>query len=584
MDEVNINDLLETEATATAAEPTPSTAVPLSVASAKTEEELDDKMREIELKNLEDLAQAKAGQMGLAYINLKGFPVSPEAIALITQDQAVSLRSVCFFYSGSEIRIGSLNPLNPQIKAVAQELAKMHHANLEIYLISQNSLDLALKIYDKLPKIRKNVKGVEITEDDLKKYEDVLTSFDVLQKEVDKVNISELFTLLIASAIKAAASDIHIEAEEKDIKIRFRLDGVLHTVAKIKPEEWDKIISRLKLISGLKLNITQAPQDGRFTIFLTGDKVEVRVSTIPTSYGESVVARILRSSSVGLKYEDLGLRGKSFVDLKHEVARPNGMIVSTGPTGSGKTTTLYAILNTLNSSETKIITLEDPIEYKLEGINQSQIDHAKDYTFAKGLRSILRQDPDIVMVGEIRDLETAEVAINAALTGHLVISTIHTNNAAGAIPRFLAMGVKPFLLSPALNAVIGQRLVRKICQQCKIEDRIDTDVMTKILNLLSKIPVSSSERLDDSELHNLKFYKGKGCAACHGLGFKGRIGIFEIMTLGPEIEKIILSGNVSENDIQDIAVKNGMVTMVQDGLLKAKDGITTVEEVFKVAD
>ena len=257
------------------------------------------------------------------------------------------------------------------------------------------------------------------------------------------------------------------------------------------------------------------------------------------------------------------------------------MIISTGPTGSGKTTTLYAILNKLNKPETKIITLEDPVEYKLKGINQSQIDRGKDYTFARGLRSILRQDPDVVMVGEMRDLETADVAINAALTGHLVISTIHTNSASGAIPRFLAMGVKPFLLSPALNAIIGQRLLRKICPECKVEDAIDNDIMTKILNILSKIPMESAEKLDAKELNNLKFYKGQGCPACHGLGYKGRVGVYEIMTMNAEIEKVILSGKVSEYEIEAIAIKNGMLTMVQDGLLKAKDGITAVEEVFK---
>jgi len=298
-------------------------------------------------------------------------------------------------------------------------------------------------------------------------------------------------------------------------------------------------------------------------------------------YGESVVMRLLKSSAASLNFDDLGIRGKAFVDLKHEIQRPNGMIITTGPTGSGKTTTLYAILNKLNDAGTKIITLEDPVEYKLQGINQSQIDHAKDYTFAHGLRSILRQDPNVVMVGEMRDLETADVAINAALTGHLVISTIHTNSASGAIPRFLAMGVKPFLLSPALNAIIGQRLLRKICDQCKIEDSIDNDTMTKILNLLSKIPVSSAERLQDEELNNLKFYKGQGCPVCHGLGYKSRVGVYEIMTMNAEIEKIILSGKVSEYEIQEIAVKSGMLTMVQDGLLKAKDGITSVEEVFK---
>ncbi len=583
MDKLNLNDLLSETADPQKFADLFSSPAP-QVADEQTATELQNKMEEIELKNLEKINEAKAKQLGLNYINLKGFPVSPEAIALIPEDQAESLSVVCFFYSGSEIRLASLNPQNPQVKALAQELSIKYHSHLEIYLVSANSFNLAVRLYEKIPKIRKNIKGVEITEADLTKYQVGLDNFTKLAEKVNQVNISELITLLIAAALKTESSDIHIEAEEKDIKIRFRIDGVLHTVAKVRPEEWEKIISRIKLISGLKINIVDKPQDGRFTIFLTSDKVEVRVSTIPTSYGESVVARILRSSSLGLKFEDLGIRGKGFVDLQHEIKRPNGMIISTGPTGSGKTTTLYAILNKLNSPETKIITLEDPIEYKLEGINQSQIEHARDYTFAKGLRSILRQDPDVVMVGEIRDLETADVAINASLTGHLVISTIHTNNAAGAVPRFLAMGVQPFLLSPALNAIIGQRLVRKICPSCKLEDKIDNDTMTKILNLLSKIPVSSAGKVEEKELHNLKFYKGQGCPACHGLGYKGRIGIYEILTLTPAMEKVILSGKVSGHEIEELAVGDGMITMVQDGLLKAKDGITTVEEVFKVAD
>ena len=554
------------------------------IAPEDTAAELENKIAEIELKNIEQITETKANKLGVDYIDLKGFPISAEAIALIPKEQAEALKMVCFFYSGSELKLGALNPDNPQVKALRQELSDQYHSPADLFLISQNSFELAFKIYDKIPKIKKIIKGVEITEEDIKKYQTDISSFQDLQKYVDEMNISELVTLFVAAALQTRSSDIHIEAEEKNIKIRFRIDGVLHTVATINPDKWEKIISRIKLIAGLKLNITAKPQDGRLTIFLTEEKVDVRVSTIPTAYGESVVMRLLRSSAVGLQFEDLGIKGKAYVDLKHEIERPNGMIITTGPTGSGKTTTLYAILNKLNNPETKIITLEDPIEYRLVGINQSQIDNSKDYTFAGGLRSILRQDPDVVMVGEIRDLETAEVAINAALTGHLVISTIHTNSAAGAIPRFSAMGVKPFLLSPALNSVIGQRLVRKICPNCKTEAQINNDTMTKILKVLSKIPVSSAEKLSDEELNSLTFYQGQGCDQCHGLGYKGRVGIFEIMTMSPEIEKLIMSGQVSEYEIQEIAVKNGMVTMVQDGLLKAREGITTIEEVFKVAD
>jgi type II secretory ATPase GspE/PulE/Tfp pilus assembly ATPase PilB-like protein len=257
------------------------------------------------------------------------------------------------------------------------------------------------------------------------------------------------------------------------------------------------------------------------------------------------------------------------------------MIITTGPTGSGKTTTLYAVLNKLNSPETKIITLEDPIEYRLPGIAQSQIDYSRDYTFAKGLRSILRQDPDVVMVGEIRDLETAEIAIQAALTGHLVLSTIHTNSAAGAIPRFLAMGAKTFLLAPALNTVIGQRLVRRICAFCKEEDKLDEGMLLRVKEILSQISPQSGYKVD---LNNLHFSHGRGCDKCYGLGYKGRVGIYEIMTMNKDLEKAILAGEISEYTMQEIAVKYGMVSMVQDGLLKALDGITTVEEVFSVAE
>jgi type IV pilus assembly protein PilB len=554
------------------------------LASDEAASDLKIKIKELDLANVERTTKKKAEAQGVPYINLKGFPVSPIAVALLSEEQSVSFSTICFFYNGPEIRLGSTNPHNPQLKELVKEMAETYHANVEVYYISQPSFDLAFKLYEKIPRIKKFSGGVEVTEKDLEKYQLELESFEQLQKKVNEVNISDLVTLVIASALQTDSSDIHIEAEEKEIKIRFRIDGVLHTVASLPNKNWVKIISRVKLLSGLKINIETMPQDGRFTIHLTKDKVDVRVSTIPTAYGESVVMRLLRSSATGLQFEDLGIRGKAFVDLAHEIERPNGMIITTGPTGSGKTTTLYAILNKLNDSETKIITLEDPVEYKLAGVNQSQVDHGKDYTFAKGLRSILRQDPDVIMVGEIRDLETADVAINAALTGHLVISTIHTNSAAGAIPRFLAMEVKPFLLSPALNAIIGQRLVRKICKNCKVEDKINNDQMTRILNLLSTIPGKSAETLDQETLHNLKFYKGQGCKECHGLGYKGRVGIYEVLAMNAEIEKIILSGHVSEYQMQEIGVSNGMVTMVQDGLLKAKDGITTIEEVFKVAE
>ncbi|OGY47186.1 MAG: hypothetical protein A3J62_03155 [Candidatus Buchananbacteria bacterium RIFCSPHIGHO2_02_FULL_38_8] len=434
-----------------------------------------------------------------------------------------------------------------------------------------------------MPKVRKFVAGVEITEQDIKRFEKEIKTFRDLTKKLNEVSVTDILNLIMAAAIKARSSDIHIEAEEKSIKVRFRIDGILHDVANLEVAVWPKIIARVKLVSRLKINIEDRPQDGRFTIFLTNEKIDVRVSTLPTAYGESVVMRLLMSSAVGHAFEDLGLRGKAFESLKIEITKPNGMIVTTGPTGSGKTTTLYAVLNKLNDPGTKIITIEDPIEYKIEGINQSQVDRSKGYTFASGLRNILRQDPDIVMVGEIRDLETAEIGINAALTGHLVITTLHTNDAAGTIPRLLSMQVKPFLLAPAINAMIGQRLVRRICESCSRETELDSQTMSRVMKILADIPEESGFRIPDSELKKLKFYKGVGCEECQGLGYKGRIGIFEVMTMNKEIESLILNGHVSEYDMRAIGVKYGMITMIQDGLLKAADGITTVEEVFRVA-
>ncbi len=555
-------------------------AAPL-VAPEEEKEKFTGKMEEIKQAALEKEAQEKAARAGLPYINLVGFPISADALALIPKSEAEKLKAICFLWSGDEVRIAAAKPDAPEIMELIYQVEEKSHAKAGVYLMSERSFEAALKLYKMIPEKREVVKGVKITEEELKKYQQEIGAFNELNEKIQKASTTDVVSMTIASALKAEASDIHIEAEEKEIAIRFRLDGVLNDIAALPKDLWKQIISRVKLLSGLKINITDKPQDGRFTIFLSGDKVDVRVSTIPTGFGESVVMRLLRSATVGLEFEDLGLRGEAFEDLKKQIERPNGMIMTTGPTGSGKTTTLYAILKKLSTPEVKIITLEDPIEYKLPGINQSQIDMSRGYTFPAGLRSILRQDPDVIMVGEIRDLETAETAIQAALTGHLVISTIHTNDAAGAIPRFLSMGVKPFLLSPALDAVIGQRLVRKICKECKEEAKLEPDVLEKVEKTLKNLPDKVKKTIDFTKL---KFYRGKGCPGCNNIGYKGRVGIYEIMIMNKEIEELILSGDVSEYKMREIAAKNGMVTMVQDGLLKAIDGITSVEEVFSVAE
>lgn len=553
------------------------------IAGEETKEKFEEKMSAIALKEKEKVAEEKAASLNFPYINLKGFPISPETLTSIPKEIAQALKVICFLNTGTEIRIGAVDPAQDQIKELLLSLEDKFHGHGEVYLISENSFTLAFKLYAALPTIKKIVSGVEITEKDLEKYSEEIKNFKQLHEKIQRANITDIVTMVIAASIQARSSDIHIEAEEKDIKIRFRVDGVLTDAASLPKEQWSKVISRIKLLSGLKINVTDIPQDGRFTIFLKTGKIDVRVSCLPTSYGESVVMRLLMPSTAGLSFDGLGLWEPAFSQLKTQTERPNGMIITTGPTGSGKTTTLYAILNKLNEPGVKIITLEDPVEYKLEGINQSQVDYSRDYTFVKGLKSILRQDPDVVMVGEIRDIETADIAIQAALTGHLVISTIHTNSASGAIPRFMSMGVKPFLLAPALNAVIGQRLVRKICESCKVEDKLDAETAARVKKILETLPTDVKEKYKvDSD--NLKFMHGSGCPECNNLGYKGRIGIYEIMIMSAEIEKVILSGEISEYQMQDIATKAGMVTMVQDGLLKALAGVTSVSEIFAAAE
>jgi len=537
------------------------------------------KEKKVKIKELERLTRQAADAAGLLYVDLVGFPISPEALVLIDEAEVREIETLCFFYDGKNIRLASLKPQDEKVISLAKNLSEKYFSDVSIYLITENSFNYGLEMYKTIPKVREAIRGIKVTEEELNKYGEKFSSFRDLQEEINKAQITEIVTMIMAAAIKSDSSDIHIEAEEKLIKIRFRIDGVLHDVAVIDKSSWDKIISRMKILASVKINITDKPQDGRLSIYLKNDRVDIRASFLPTNFGESVVMRLLRSSSVGLEFIDLGIRDRAFEQLKREVERPNGMIITTGPTGSGKTTTLYAILKKLNDPQTKIITIEDPIEYQLPGVNQSQT--GKNYTFAQGLRSIVRQDPDIVMVGEIRDLETAEIAIQAALTGHLVLSTIHTNDASGTVPRFLSMGSKPYLLAPALNAMIGQRLVRKICQKCKHEIKLDGGISKRVEELLNGLSEEDKKKID---FNNLKFFEGSGCEACQGIGYKGRIGIYEVLTMNKEIEKLILGGTASEYDMRDNAKKNGMITMVQDGLLKALDGITSVDEVFRVSE
>lgn len=560
------------------ATPAPAKSAMIQLADSDTTKELSKKIETIGLRERETETERKAQNLGIPYINLKGFPINPDALVLIPQEQSAQLKAISFLFTGPELRIATTQPEDPRIKELIFELGERHKANTAVYLMSPESLSQGLKMYEALPKIKPIIKGVQITEEEIAKYQTQMTDFSSIAGVLMHANVTDVMAVVIAASLKLGSSDIHIEAEEKGIAVRFRVDGILQDVAKLAPEQWKKIINRIKLIASLKMNVSNQAQDGRFTVYQRNKEIDVRTSTIPTAFGESVVMRLLNPDSIAVEFEALGFRPASLKKLQKEIDKPNGMIITTGPTGSGKTTTLYAILRKLNTSDVKIITLEDPVEYKVEGINQSQIDYSKDYTFAKGLRSILRQDPDIVMVGEIRDLDTAEIAVQAALTGHLLLSTIHTNDAAGAIPRFLSMGLAPHLLAPSLNAIMGQRLLRRLCKECKAPAPLDEETMTLVKKQLEAIPETSGETKVDTA--NLIFFAPKGCDKCNNTGYKGRVGAYEILIKTMELEKTILEkGTISEYDMRDLAIQQGMVTMTQDGLLKAIDGMTSIDEV-----
>ncbi|HTX86580.1 MAG TPA: ATPase, T2SS/T4P/T4SS family, partial [Candidatus Nanoarchaeia archaeon] len=549
------------------------------MAEESAEAKFAKKQEEIKIKEIERQTAERAVAARLPYIDLFGFPISPEAISLIAEADATRLRIICFFYDGANVRLGVMDPSLPEIKTIGDKIAHDYHVKVEYYLISSHSFDYALKIYQTLPKIIRQNRGVEITEAELEKFKAEIEDYRSLGEKINEVNTTDVITLILATALKMDSSDLHIEAEETGIAVRVRVDGVLYQAAIIGKEKWKQIISRLKLLAKVKINITDKPQDGRFTIFLAKEKIEVRVSFLPTNFGESVVIRLLRPGSISLGFEALGLRPKAGEILAKEISKPNGLILTTGPTGSGKTTTLYAILKKINKPGMKIITLEDPIEYQVEGINQSQIDPAKGYTFASGLRSILRQDPDAIMLGEIRDLETAETAIQAALTGHLVLSTLHTNDAAGVLPRLIDLGVKPYFMTPSINCVVGQRLVRRLCPACRIEHVLTEEEKEKVEKIMAVVSTKSGE--DVPTALPKMFKAGAGCAACNGIGYKGRVGIYELFTMTEEIKKLA-TDNAPAFKILEQAIEDGMLTMLQDGVFKVFDGITSLEEVYRV--
>lgn len=392
--------------------------------------------------------------------------------------------------------------------------------------------------------------------------------------------VTELAEIILGGALNLEASDIHIEPRETETKIRVRIDGFLQDVLTFPLNRYPPLLSRIKLLSGIKLNITDRPQDGRFSISINDLLVEIRASTLPTEYGESIALRVLNPKTL-IEIENLGLRKDLLEIFKTELKKTTGMIIVTGPTGSGKTTTLYAFLKKIKKPEIKIITIEDPIEYHLKGISQTQVAPKKGYDFASGLRSIVRQDPDVILVGEIRDTETSQIAIQAALTGHLVLTTLHTNDAAGTVARLVSLKARPSNIGPALNVAIAQRLIRRVCRKCSKLEKPSPQEIKKFKNSLNGIlPILKKQGIKIPEIGN-EIPRAKGCRDCNFMGYRSRIGIFEVILFDEEMEKFILK-NPSIAALREKALKKGMITMQQDGLIKVLQGITTIEEVERI--
>lgn len=543
--------------------------------------ELEENVRREHRKAEERDAERRAAQLGLPYLNLVStkIPTELKAMELLKEEDARRTLVVPLQIMRKKLTVAAFNPTTPDAQAVISEFKKKYE--VQLLVCSLTSLDHALSYYQYINETKDISGSVEINEDNIRALQEKIKVLNDLSKEIAAFKspyTSQILEIVLAGALAMKASDAHLEPGEEVNTFRLRVDGLLHTAyEKFTPLVYKALVTRIKLLSGLKLNIHNEAQDGRFTIKLKDRDIEVRTSVIPSEYGETIVLRLLDPVSLKTELTDLGWRPDDLQIVKEVVAEPNGLILNTGPTGSGKTTTLYAFLKNVTKPEIKIITIEDPIEYHLKGISQTQVDVEAGYTFASGLRSILRQDPDIVLVGEVRDKETAEIALNAALTGHLVFSTLHTNDAIGAIPRLLDLGAKAQILGPALALVIAQRLVRVLCKECRQEAILDDETKENIRKFIAGLP----DRVDKKTYEEFGMWKPKGCPSCGGLGYRGRTSIFELFIVSEEIENLIYK-NPTEIELKNQSRAQGMVWLQEDGILKVLKGITSVEEVERL--
>ncbi|MDP3974930.1 MAG: GspE/PulE family protein [Candidatus Jorgensenbacteria bacterium] len=543
---------------------------------------LEDKLAKQRHEAEEADAKRRAEILKIPYLDLVSVKVPTEikAMQLIPESEAREALLVPLQLVRKKLLVAAFNPGKPEAKAVIARLQKNY--TVEVAVVSLSSLNHGWTYYRYVPTEEKEISGkVQIDHTRLEELKGSMANLeDVKRTIVDFKSplTSQILEIVIAGALALRASDIHFEPREGGGTLRYRIDGLLYIAYDgFLATVYHSLVTRVKLLSNLKLNVADEPQDGRFTIDLEDRDIEVRASLIPSEYGETAVLRILDPNALKVNLEELGWRKDDLDIVKAEIKKPNGLILNTGPTGSGKTTTLYAFLKYVWKPEIKVITVEDPIEYHLQGISQTQVDREAKYTFASGLRAILRQDPNIILVGEIRDKETAEIALNASLTGHIVFSTLHTNDAIGAVPRLLDLGIQPQILGPALTLVIAQRLVRVLCPHCRVSAPLAPEEKRALATLLKNLPA----RVNRTPYEKPTVFQAKGCAECKNLGYRGRTSIFELFAITPEIEEMIYK-NPTELDLARLAREGGMTTMQEDGALKVLQGITSFEEVERV--
>lgn len=522
------------------------------------------------LVSSEKLAEAKARLLGISFISLENTSFSPQALGFISRAVAERFHLIPFFYDEKTktLSIATSNPVDLEATSFVRQKTGL---NIKTFAASEADVQKAITSQYRQQLIGEVGQALKETEE-LDKTKTVDST--QIAEMIKEAPIARIVSTILEYAVTSRSSDVHIEPQEDRVRVRYRIDGILYDRLSLPRGVQEAVISRIKILAGMKIDEHRTPQDGRFNFKVGENEVDLRISVLPTVHGEKIVMRLLRKSGGIPTLPELGLSGTALKNLETAILRPHGIIIVCGPTGSGKTTTLYSVLSKLNTTRVNLMSLEDPVEYQIPGVNQVQINPAVGLTFATGLRAFLRQDPNIILVGEIRDQETTDLAIQAALTGHLVFSTLHTSNAAGALPRLIDLGAESFLLASTMNAIVGQRIARKICPHCRESYLPAASLIEEIKQGLGNLfPSVNAE---------VKLYKGKGCEECGGTGYLGRIGIFEVLPVSEKIARLVLE-KADSATIEKQAISEGMITMKQDGYLKVLQGITAIEEVLRVA-